>query len=77
MARSKDSLLVLMDGVLQEANLTTVSIPADCVGPAHKKYHYALSGGQCTGYGWTKAEACKELIEHSDSLGWIVLQRLN
>lgn len=77
MARSKDNLLVLIDGDLVEANLVTASIPADSVGPAHKKHHYALSNGQLIVYGWTKAEACKMLIEHANELGWIVLQPLN
>ena len=77
MARSKDNLLVLIDGDLVEANLITAAIPADSVGPAHKKHHYALSNGQNIVYGWTKAEAYKMLIDLANELGWIVLQPLN
>lgn len=77
MARSKDNLLVLIDGDLIGANLVTASIPADSVGPAHKKHYYALSNGQRMCYGWTKAEACKVLIDRANQLGWIVLQPLN
>lgn len=77
MARSKDNLLVLIDGGLVEANLVTTSIPADSVGPAHKKHHYALSNGQSIVYGWTKTDAFKMLIEIANELGWIVLQPLN
>jgi hypothetical protein len=72
----KDNLLIEIEGVRAQANLTTYSIPADEVGPAHKKYAYRLSIGREIAYGWTKNEALQELLQVANENGWIVLHRL-
>ena len=58
--------------------LTTVTtVPADDVGPTHKKYHYELPGGRVSSYGYTRKEALAELLAQAKTEGWRVLKPLN
>lgn len=73
---SRDYLKVLVDGLLLDATLTTISIPACEFGAAHKKHYYELDGRQIS-YGLTKREALEQLIIVSRERGWEVYQKLS
>lgn len=77
MSLSKDYLKVQIDGELLDACLMSQSIPADEVGPAHKKHSYQISNGINIAYGWTKKEALQMFIAVANENGWLIFQRLN
>lgn len=72
-----DHLMILSREGIFDATLTVTTVPADDVGPAHKKYHYELPGGCVSSYGYTRKEALAELLTHAKREGWRVLQPLN
>lgn len=74
----KDHLIVLAEGgVMLDACLIASTIPADSVGPAHKKYGYQLSNGGAVASTFTKADALDCLIAVATERGWKVLLPLN
>ncbi|UEP39762.1 hypothetical protein LL998_34040 (plasmid) [Burkholderia ambifaria] len=73
---SKDHLFVQVDGALIDATMTVTTVPADAVGPSHRKYRYDLSGGRSVAYGYSKREALDRLLEVGKERGWAVYQRL-
>ncbi|CAG2145517.1 DUF4177 domain-containing protein [Cupriavidus plantarum] len=72
MAVGKDHLVVKIDGVLADATMTITTVPADEVGPAHRKYHYALSNGRQIAYGYTRREALEMFLTVASEQGWAV-----
>lgn len=72
-----DHLMILSRDGLFDSTLTVTTVPADDVGPAHKKYHYELPGGRVSSYGYTRKEALAELLAQAKTEGWRVLQPLN
>ena len=46
-----DHLIIQTSAGLFDVTLTVTTVPADDVGPAHKKYHYELPGGRVSSYG--------------------------
>ncbi|MCB5324977.1 hypothetical protein LH412_23610 [Yersinia intermedia] len=72
-----DHLIIQTSAGLFDVTLTVTTVPADDVGPAHKKYHYELPGGRVSSYGYTRKEALAELLTHAKNEGWKVLQPLN
>ncbi|WP_124674387.1 hypothetical protein [Burkholderia cepacia] len=73
---SKDHLFVQIDGALIDATMTVTTVPADEVGPSHRKYRYDLSDGRSVAYGYSKREALDRLLEVGNECGWAVYQRL-
>ncbi|HDR9473289.1 hypothetical protein [Burkholderia multivorans] len=73
---SKDHLFVQIDGALIDATMTVTTVPADEVGPSHRKYRYDLSDGRSVAYGYSKREALDRLLEVGKERGWAVYQRL-
>ncbi len=72
-----DHLMVLTSAGLFDSTLTVTTVPADDVGPTHKKYHYELPGGRVSSYGYTRKEALAELLAQAKTEGWRVLKPLN
>ncbi|RTL27593.1 MAG: hypothetical protein EKK47_18170 [Burkholderiales bacterium] len=72
-----DHLMILTSAGLFDSTLTATTVPADDVGPTHKKYHYELPGGRVSSYGYTRKEALAELLARAKTEGWRVLQPLN
>ncbi|WP_157379854.1 hypothetical protein [Burkholderia ubonensis] len=73
---SKDHLFVQVDGTLLDATMTITTVPADEVGPSHRKYRYDLSDGRSIAYGYSKREALDRLREVAKERGWAIYQRL-
>ena len=73
---SNDHLIIKRSDELVDATLTTITVPSDEVGPAHKKNYYNV-GGQEIIFGYTKSEALKILLEIASEHGWQVLKPLN
>lgn len=74
---NKDHLIVIKNGQdMIDATICMNTIPADEVGPAHKKYYYCLSDGMRISYGFTKREALEMLLDISREQSWRVLQPL-
>ena len=74
---NKDHLIVVKEGrCMLDATIRITHVPADAVGPAHKKYSYELSDGTAISYGWTKTEALHKLLQVAKERGWRVLQYL-
>ena len=77
MAVGKDHLVVKIDGALVDATMTITTVPADEVGPAHRKYHYTLSNGRWIAYGYTRREALDMLLTVAGEQGGAVYQPLS
>lgn len=73
---SKDHLFVQVDGALLDATMTITTVPADEVGPSHRKYRYDLSDGRSIAYGYSKREALDRFREVAEERGWAIYQRL-
>jgi hypothetical protein len=76
MSIGKDHLVVNVDGHLLDATMSIRTVPADEVGPAHRKYNYELSNGRSIGYGYTRREALETLLAVAAERGWKVYQPL-
>lgn len=74
---TKDHLIIQAGSRLLDATLTVTTVPADEVGPTHKKYAYELSDGRRISYGYSRREALAELLGRANVEGWKVLQPLN
>lgn len=70
----KDHLVVNVDGHLIDATMSIRSVPADEVGPAHRKYRYELSNGRSISYGYTRRDALEVLLAVAAERGWAVYQ---
>jgi len=73
---SNDHLVVRIEGEMLDAVLHISTVPADEVGPTHKKYWYELSDRQ-TPHGYSRREALDHLLQITKERGWKVYKPLN
>lgn len=76
MGVGKDHLVVKIDGDLIDATMSITTVPADEMGPAHRKYKYELSNGRSIAYGYTRRDALEMLLAVAAERGWAVYQPL-